>query len=89
MKPRSAKRKDAGTIASSSNSAHSSICIDIGLEQLQNQQTLTESKSLSSDSSDIISTDEEVDPDVDEAQFLKMFSQRQQRNARGKGPKPF
>lgn len=39
------------------------------------------------DSSDTQSAEDGVDPEVDEAQFLKMFSQRQQRSARGKGPK--
>ncbi|XP_020890722.1 uncharacterized protein LOC110230865 [Arabidopsis lyrata subsp. lyrata] len=64
-----------------------SLSIDTGIEMIQAEQELLESKSLASDSSDVQSSEDGVDPEVDERQFLKMFSQRQQRSSRGKAPK--
>lgn len=68
------KKKGVEASASSSKLGEDTICIDIGLEKLQGDQSHSEGKSLGSDSSDV-SAFEEVD--VDESQFLKLFSQRQ------------
>lgn len=87
VKPRSKVKKAAATDPLPASSGKDSICIDIGLQEIQQSQATLDEKSLASDSSDAQSTEGEVDPEVDEAQFLKMFSQRQQRSIRGKGPK--
>lgn len=75
------------TDQTSSQSFHDSLCIDIGLEKLQADQALLDAKSIETDSSDDQSIEDGVDPEIDDAQFMKLFSQRQQRLVRGKGPK--
>lgn len=88
VKPRSAKKIVAEVEASASRTLSDSLCVDIGLEDIQaTKRILQEDKSLSSDSSDVQSLEDDVDPEVDEARFLKLFSQRQHRSTRGKGPK--
>ncbi|XP_010426758.1 PREDICTED: uncharacterized protein LOC104711727 [Camelina sativa] len=77
-------------VPSSSLRQENSLCIDIGLDSLQadpDNPSTPPDKSLPSDSSDVQSSDDGADPDLDEASFLRMFSQRQQRFARGKGSK--
>lgn len=88
VKPKSVSKKGISIPASSPTPVQEgTICIDIGLDKIQADQDLLEAKSLESDSSDVLSSEDGVDPEIDESQFLKMFSQRQQRGARGKGPK--
>lgn len=87
VKSRSAKKQTADKGASSSATHQRSTSIDIGLEKVQVEHSFADAKSVASDSSDVQSSEDGVDPDLDETQFLKMFSQRQPRNARGKGPK--
>ncbi|CAL9238312.1 unnamed protein product, partial [Arabidopsis halleri] len=87
VKPRSNSKKDKGLVAPSSHQVQNVLCLDIVLEQIQELEKQNDEKCLSSDSSDVSSADGEVDPNYDDAQFFKMFSQRQHRHARGKGPK--
>ncbi|KAG7564362.1 Reverse transcriptase domain [Arabidopsis suecica] len=79
VKPRSSQKKALGAVLPGSSAVQESFCIDIGLEQIQVETKELEETSLSSDSSDVHSGEEGVDPEIDETHFLKMFSQRQQR----------
>ncbi|KAG7547383.1 F-box domain [Arabidopsis suecica] len=80
VKPKSVSKKGISIPASSPTPVQEgTICIDIGLDKIQADQDLLEAKSLESDSSDVLSSEDGVDPEIDESQFLKMFSQRQQR----------
>ncbi|KAL1225553.1 hypothetical protein V5N11_026061 [Cardamine amara subsp. amara] len=84
VKSKAEKKLAAKLGASSSTSSHKVLSVDIGLERIQENQIRLEENSLASDSSDVQSDES----DIVEARFLNMFSHRQQRNARGKGPKP-
>lgn len=87
VKSKSSKIRKSRGAASCSIQTEGDLCVDIGLDLLQVEQKAADEKSISSDSSDVRSVEDGVDPDIDEAQFLKVFSQRQQKSARGKGPK--
>ncbi|CAE6198621.1 unnamed protein product [Arabidopsis arenosa] len=90
VKPMSAKKPLVvpSPLCASSSSSQGLLSIDIGLEKVQAEKAISAGSSIASDSSDVHSSEDDVDPEVDESQFLKMFSQRQQRKVRGKGPKP-
>lgn len=92
VKPKSSKNRVEAAGASTPAPGNALLSVDIGLDVIQSKQLETQhyqstEGSLSSDSSDVQSLEDDVDPEIDEARFLKMFSQRQQRNTRGKGPK--
>ena len=88
VKPNSAAKKDMPAAACSSSPATDSSSPTVfAIDNLIKEQDSLDSKSLASDSSDLLSSEDGVDPEINESQFLKMFSQRQQRVARGKGPK--
>lgn len=92
VKPKSSKKLVEAPGASTSAPGSGLLSVDIGLDVIQSQQFeahhyQSSGKSLSSDSSDVQSLEDDVDLEVDEARFLKMFSQRQQHSTRGKGPK--